>query len=1055
MRKTTMFLTAGMTAFAMAADEQHVKLLSEPSSYVQDGLVGLYDGIRNDGIDKAHNNKSTVWKNLVGSNDLVFKHKAGATDDQKGYWRANAYQFLRMTSAETVSAMNLGQNFTIQLALNAEVWGDKWDGTRFDDQTQQSEKGFPQFFSDLNDHGFFMDRSSKSDKNVICWKHDGIAGTYANRANISWDGTYLTAMADAGTRYLFTTDHAANGATRTASGSYNTTLCVGGRSNSAQHYAHGAYYCVRFYNRALTDEELAHNRLVDEIRYHNFIKPEDTVSVVSSCEHASGFEQGVYAVSGDYVFTAPETVTAANGNVYRCTGYELAELNANGVTWARAGSLVPERSFAYAGGAGAPSVRIAWQWELEQGLEAYDAAAYVRDGLLLQLDGIENAGHHTHDPNATAWQNLASGERLPATQVVMDGVQYGHAGHWTDAGYAFLHGTYFKTAARYFDMKQCTMQVCADIDAARTSAGSSTSKDLAVDVPWPAVFGTGDFSDQYNFFLRRDGTSSFVNFHSGCNSIKTTVDVSKFASGRFRYGTFEWDAGKSGVSFTGDIPTSQTGAGTELRMWADNQPLYVGGVVNGGDDKKRNLRGLVHALRWYDRVLSASEQARNYEIDSVRYRGGDAANLVIASDRTGIAGNERLGSYRLAGTVSLTAPSEKTVDETTYACVGYRRETWDAVNHVWTGGVVSSERDVTVNAADGRQRVTWLWTVTSRLRPAAAAYDVDDYVTDGLVAQFDGIRNAGRTAAHADFADEWVDLSGNGFDAQMVLRAGLSVGWKDVTPGVWTASGYNQVGDALYFETERGFGLGGNVTIQVQTDVDTSRATQTASYPSVIGTSNDNGIFATSSAFNRLTWKSDLNNAGGRPYLDPWDGKPFTLLSNSDYMWMFSGGTISNRFTRHVDYKTKGYTNARWAIGNGLGGNSNARWLRGAIKSVRFYNRTLTTEEIARNNKVDEVRFHGRDMTNVTVVSQDGMSGVEADGAYVVTGSWTFRAKEVELDGKHRTANRYSVEKWVGGKWVVLSRGTGSEFAYAEADYDAPIRLTWRFAKAGFSITVR
>ena len=38
-------------------------------------------------------------------------------------------------------------------------------------------------------------------------------------------------------------------------------------------------------------------------------------------------------------------------------------------------------------------------------------------------------------------------------------------------------------------------------------------------------------------------------------------------------------------------------------------------------------------------------------------------------------------------------------------------------------------------------------------------YDVDDYVQDGLVALYDGIRNVGRTLPHDSAAAKWTDLA--------------------------------------------------------------------------------------------------------------------------------------------------------------------------------------------------------------------------------------------------------------------------------------------------------
>ena len=48
---------------------------------------------------------------------------------------------------------------------------------------------------------------------------------------------------------------------------------------------------------------------------------------------------------------------------------------------------------------------------------------------------------------------------------------------------------------------------------------------------------------------------------------------------------------------------------------------------------------------------------------------------------------------------------------------------------------------------------------------ALAALTSRSYVQDGLIAQYDGINNAGHGVAHDPNAATWVDLTGNGNDA--------------------------------------------------------------------------------------------------------------------------------------------------------------------------------------------------------------------------------------------------------------------------------------------------
>ena len=75
-------------------EEEEVVLTS--SSYVQEGLVGQYDGIDNQGTG-THDSTATTWKDLVGNNDLTLTNTAawcrgiGLSMDQREVGSAAAY----------------------------------------------------------------------------------------------------------------------------------------------------------------------------------------------------------------------------------------------------------------------------------------------------------------------------------------------------------------------------------------------------------------------------------------------------------------------------------------------------------------------------------------------------------------------------------------------------------------------------------------------------------------------------------------------------------------------------------------------------------------------------------------------------------------------------------------------------------------------------------------------------------------------------------------------------------------------------------------------------
>ena len=98
----------------------------------------------------------------------------------------------------------------------------------------------------------------------------------------------------------------------------------------------GTVKFLRYYNRSLSDAEVAHNRRVDDYRYFGIYEPETTnVVVASTYAYLEGYDAcGPYEVDGSYTFAAPATVTAPNGIEYACDGY-IVETQ-DGIGWANA-----------------------------------------------------------------------------------------------------------------------------------------------------------------------------------------------------------------------------------------------------------------------------------------------------------------------------------------------------------------------------------------------------------------------------------------------------------------------------------------------------------------------------------------------------------------------------------------------------------------------------------------------------------------------------------------------------------------------------------------------
>ena len=135
-----------------------------------------------------------------------------------------------------------------------------------------------------------------------------------------------------------------------------------------------------------------------------------------------------------------------------------------------------------------------------------------------------------------------------------------------------------------------------------------------------------------------------------------------------------------------------------------------------------------------------------------------ASDIVVEQNAHGLEGVEPPGPYIVDDNRTFSA-TNLTIGPISWVPVGYSLEKWDAGNGVWNYFKTEQGNSFayTNNAENGRMRLTWLWTQTGNVR----RYGLGDYIqTAGLVGHFDGIYNAGRSAAHAASPGTWVDLAG-------------------------------------------------------------------------------------------------------------------------------------------------------------------------------------------------------------------------------------------------------------------------------------------------------
>ena len=324
---------------------------------------------------------------------------------------------------------------------------------------------------------------------------------------------------------------------------------------------------------------------------------------------------------------------------------------------------------------------------------------------------------------------------------------------------------------------------------------------------------------------------------------------------------------------------------------------------------------------------------------------------------------------------------------------------------------------------------------------AVRIYDVDDYVQDGLVVHFDGIRNAGANAAHNASATTWKNLVAGQPDMGFVN-----------SPGAWANGNsyyFNKV-DSAYGQLESGVTLGQYATIQLAVDVIASE--QSSAYPTYFYGPNDGAVFSLYSqalefkiTFRGGHYFNGSKDDSNRPYVHFWGGQYLTAILGDGMDYAFEGVLYSNGVTRAAN--AKALPEFQYMFG-GFG--TADRAVKGAYYNVRLYNKVLSEAEIALNRTVDDARYRnaaskgkGNDDVNVIVASNvEGVGGTEESGKwYIAEGTHTFTAPATKVFGaRFYTLSGYTVETWNGSAWGAAVTNSGASYT---ASSSAKVRLTW------------
>lgn len=224
----------------------------------------------------------------------------------------------------------------------------------------------------------------------------------------------------------------------------------------------------------------------------------------------------------------------------------------------------------------------------------YTAKGYEQNGLINQLDGIENAGYGIHD--STSYVDLITGASFQSV-----GTTTVNADSYVFAGSNYIYGDGAGILAA-ITAQSATIELCLTPTGIRNNGG---------------VFALSENATNRNFWMWSHNTTPAYAFFSGA-----------------RYG----GSGYVGPVM-GGLPTSGvltvTFVDTSAVFYWNGQLVFTtnrNGTMNA--NYKRLSIGFIttgsyglfslHSMRLYNRILSTPEIAANYAVDKARFKIGGA-----------------------------------------------------------------------------------------------------------------------------------------------------------------------------------------------------------------------------------------------------------------------------------------------------------------------------------------------------------------------------------------------------------------------------------------------
>ena len=684
---------------------------------------------------------------------------------------------------------------------------------------------------------------------------------------------------------------------------------------------------------------------------------------------------------------------------------------------------------------------------------AITSRSYVPTGLVAQYDGINNVGHDVaHSDSTNTWVDL-TGHGNDATKAA--NVTWAANG-WVNSENCYpmtitSRGISAVTATKVFTMEFAT-----------TPSRHNVRQ---------CFFGQYDsrgFSVEHNSSgSRLTATGFFRLYYYASPVIDSNYIYVKQTSGEWASMSVASDTSRQTILKNGEVAMSIDKSTTGQLTSACNS-------VIGGDNSRVNMafRGTYNALRLYDRVLTERESKINAAVDAVRFNEKDwnddypelacysfdasgnlqKSLLAVASENGGVKIGDGAAAASAASEPAAFGSGAQTATFTAVPASGYVFYRWEGDTDAIASGTVVAPT-ITVTADKGARLVAVFKTQPS-------AFSSRSYVQDGLIAQYDGIKNVSHDAAHDTSTTTWADLTGNGANGACVTDASAGFAWGE---NGWSVTNSCRPVTVSSYNLSQTLATGG-FTLQFACTPaapgnSEKRMVFFGEYSGANGdvnveqtAANQLRLYRNTMVGNTYDWKST-----GKDYIGV--GKFFsvgyTVATNSAAL--FVDGT-------QRETSAQSFITARTNTTCYIGGESSrpAFAFRGTYNALRLYNRVLTDEENLHNALVDAVRFaNGASLPAGYAVGGDGALKVTVSATATAGGKVSIRggsaassvSANVDIWGSDYTyleafpEEGYVFDRWTGDTAAITEGHLAA--ARIAVDPSAPVTLKAVFRKPG------